>query len=32
MTWDQIITWIINPLVGSFLIGALALWASRHIP
>jgi hypothetical protein len=32
MTWDQIITWIIMPLVGSIVIGGGALWASRFIP
>lgn len=32
MTWDQIVVWIILPLVGSVVIGGGALWASRHIP
>ena len=32
MTWDQIITWIIIPLVGAIVIGGGALWASRFIP
>ena len=32
MTWDQIVVWIILPLVGSIIVGGGALWASRHIP
>jgi hypothetical protein len=32
MTWDQVLVWIIVPLVGSILIGGGAVWVSRHIP
>ena len=32
MTWDQIITWIILPLVGSIVIGGGTLRESRFIP
>jgi hypothetical protein len=32
MTWDQILTWIVMPLVGSIVIGGGAFWASRYIP
>jgi hypothetical protein len=32
VTWDQIVVWIILPLVGAVVVGGGALWASRHIP
>jgi hypothetical protein len=32
VSWDQIVVWIILPLAGSVIVGAGALWASRHIP
>jgi hypothetical protein len=32
MTWDQVLVWIVVPLVGSILIGGGAVWLSRRIP
>jgi hypothetical protein len=32
MTWDQVLFWLILPVVGALLIGGGAVWLSRHIP
>ncbi len=32
MTWDQVLVWIVVPLVASILIGGGAVWLSRRIP
>ena len=32
MTWEQIIQWIVTPVVGSIVIGVGAVWLSKYIP
>jgi hypothetical protein len=32
MTWDQILTWLIMPAIGTIIVGGGIVWASRHIP
>jgi hypothetical protein len=32
MTWEQILQWIVTPLVGSIVIAVAAVWLSKYIP
>lgn len=32
MTWDQVVTWIVIPVIGGLLIAGGGIWYSRRIP